>query len=107
MEPEGTKTRFSNKLVVVSATAIFLYTAMMFVLAVYNIQNKTNTWPPAELTALWYGFWTVELVSLTTIKVSKIRNKYEKEEITTVETVKEVEHPDGTKETIKETKEIK
>lgn len=71
------KRHFSNYLVIASATAIILYTAAMLVLAVVNIIFSTDVWPPTELTALWYSYWTVELVMLTTIKVTKVRNKYE------------------------------
>ena len=95
---------FSSKLVLVSATAIFIYTAVMIFLAIYNIQNKTNTWPPSELTALWFAFWTVELVSLATIKVSKVRNKYEKEETVTTETTLQ---PNANGEMVEVTKTIK
>ena len=72
--------RFSSKLVIASATAIISYTLLMFWLAFTNIQNGMDVWPPVELTISWYAFWTVELVSLTTIKVTKVRNKYEDEE---------------------------
>lgn len=74
------KVSFSSKIVIASVAAILSYTVVMVLLAVYNIQNKTNTWPPAELTALWFAFWTVELVNLTSIKKCKIKNKYEKED---------------------------
>ena len=69
--------RFSSKLVIASATAIIFYTIAMFCLAFTNIQNGMDVWPPVELTVSWYAFWTVELVSLTTIKVTKVKNKYE------------------------------
>lgn len=72
--------RFSSKLVIASATAIIFYTMVMFLLAFTNIQNGMDVWPPVELTVSWYAFWTVELVSLTTIKVTKVKNKYESDE---------------------------
>lgn len=72
--------RFSSKLVIASVTAIISYTAVMFWLAFTNIQNGMDVWPPVELTISWYAFWTVELVSLATIKVTKVRNKYESED---------------------------
>lgn len=74
------KLRFSSKLVIASVTAIISYTAVMFWLAFTNIQNGMDVWPPVELTISWYTFWTVELVSLATIKVTKVRNKYESED---------------------------
>ena len=73
--------RFSSKLVIASVTAIISYTAVMFWLAFTNIQNGMDVWPPVELTISWYAFWTVELVSLATIKVTKVRNKYESEDL--------------------------
>lgn len=72
--------RFSSKLVIASATAIISYTLIMFWLAFTNIQNGMDVWPPVELTVSWYAFWTVELVSLATIKVTKVRNKYESDD---------------------------
>lgn len=72
--------RFSSKIVIASVLAVTSYTAVMVILAVYNIQSHANVWPPAELTALWFGFWTVELVSLASISKAKIKNKYEKED---------------------------
>lgn len=71
------KRHFSNYLVAASATAITLYTVALLLLAVVNIIFSSNVWPPTELTGLWYSYWTAELVMLTTIKVTKVRNKYE------------------------------
>ena len=71
--------RFSTKMVIASVTAVLAYTAALFLLALLNIAYQTDVWPPDSLTGCWYGFWTVELVSLATIKVSKVRNKYEDE----------------------------
>lgn len=72
--------RFSTKMVVTSATAVVLYTLAMLWLALVNVANGSDVWPPPELTALWFAFWTVELVSLASIKKDKIRNKYERDD---------------------------
>jgi hypothetical protein len=71
---------FASKIVAASVTATSIYTAVMLWLAVYNIDHATNTWPPIELTTLFFAFWTVEIVMLASIRKSKIKNKYEKED---------------------------
>ena len=101
------KISFSSKLVAASVTAIVVYTAIMIWLTLINIANGTNIWPPTELTALWYAFWTVEIVSLATIKVSKVRNKYEKEETTTIETTMEPDSEGNMREVTRTIKEVK
>lgn len=74
------RVRFSTKMVVASTVAVVAYTAVMVWLVLLNIANGSDVWPPPELTALWFAFWTVELVSLASIKKDKIRNKYERED---------------------------
>lgn len=69
---------FSTKIVIASVSAVILYTVVMVWLVLVNIANESDVWPPAELTALWFAFWTVELVMLASIKKDKIRNKYER-----------------------------
>lgn len=101
------KIQFSSKLVIASVTAVTIYTGIMIWLALINIANGTNIWPPAELTALWYAFWTVEIVSLTTIKVSKVRNKYEREETVTTETTMQPDSEGNMVEVTKTIKEVK
>lgn len=78
------KRRFSSKIVVASATAIILFTIAIFYLEWMNVQNMTDVQVPSELIISWYSFWTVELVSLATIKVAKVKNKYEASEEDTV-----------------------
>ena len=107
MAEEEPIVKFSSKLVIASATAVSLYTGIMIWLALVNIANGTNIWPPVELTALWYGFWTTEIVALTTIKVQKVKNKYEKEETETIETTLQPDGNGNMIETKKIVKEIK
>lgn len=71
---------FTNKIVVSSVVAVTVYTATMVALVIYNIDNHANVWPPAELTALWFAFWTVEIVMLASIRKTKIKNKYERDD---------------------------
>jgi len=72
--------QFSSKIVIASVTAVTLYTLALLFLVLVNIANHQNVWPPVELTGLWFAFWTVEIVMLASIKKSKIKNKYEKED---------------------------
>lgn len=72
--------RFTTKIVVSAVLATSLYTIGCFWLAVYNIDNHTAVNLPAELTALFFAFWTVEIVMLTTLDRTKIKNKYHREE---------------------------
>ena len=65
------KMKTSNKVLFASVTAIILFTiACMF------IQYKTSMEVSSTLTTLWFSFWTVEIVSLTSIKVTKVIKDY-------------------------------
>ena len=72
--------RFSTKIVTASVLATTLYVIAMFWVVFTNIDAKTNINVPDTLTTLFFAFWTVELVSLSTIEKTKVRNKYHKEE---------------------------
>lgn len=72
--------QFSSKIVIAAVTAVVTYTTLMVWLALVNIANESDIWPPAELTALWFAFWTIELVMLASIKKDKIKNKYERDD---------------------------
>ena len=74
------KVRFTTKIVVSAVLMTTLYTVACFFLAIYNIQNKTSVNLPAELTALYFAFWTVEIIMLATLDKAKIKNKYLKED---------------------------
>lgn len=71
---------FATKIVVASVTAVVVYTIAMFMLAWGNVEHLTNIYIPSELTVSWYTFWTVELVALSSIKKSKIKNKYHRDD---------------------------
>lgn len=72
--------RFSTKIVVSAVVATTLFTIGCFWLAIYNIDHFSNVSLPAELTALFFAFWTIEIVMLASLDKTKIKNKYEKEE---------------------------
>ncbi len=72
--------RFASKIVIASVMAVVLFTIAIFVLEFANIEHLTNVQLPSELIVSWYGFWTIELVSLASIEKSKIKNKYHKDD---------------------------
>lgn len=72
--------RFSTKIVVASVLATTVYVVAMFMLAYANIEADTNISISDTLTTLFFAFWTIELVSLSTIEKTKVRNKYHREE---------------------------
>lgn len=74
--------RFTTKIVVSAVIMTTIYTGACFWLALYNIDHMTNVQIPPELTALYFAFWTVELIMLTTLDKTKIKNKYHREDDT-------------------------
>ena len=66
--PEKKQRKVSNIMLVVIVIAIVSYT-----IASFWLQYKTGIPIDATLTTLYYAFWTVELVSLTTIKNNKTK----------------------------------
>ena len=66
--PDSKKRKVSNVMLVVIVVAILAYT-----IASFWIQYKTGLTVDSTLSTLYYGFWTVELISLTTIKNHKTR----------------------------------
>lgn len=65
------KMKTSNKVLIASILAVILFTV-----ACMYIQYATSIEISSTLTTLWYGFWTVEIVSLAGIKVSKVVKNY-------------------------------
>lgn len=61
------KIKTSNKVLTASILAVILFT-----IACMYIQYTTSIEISSTLIALWYSFWTVEIVSLAGIKVSKV-----------------------------------
>lgn len=68
--PERKKRKVSNIMLVIIVTAILAYTVASF-----WIQYATGIAVDATLSTLYYGFWTVELISLTAIKNHKTKYK--------------------------------
>lgn len=66
------KKNYVQKIIPLIVMAILGYTLTSFVL-----QFKTGISPDPTLTRMYFIFFTVEIVNLMTIKVSKVKNKYE------------------------------
>lgn len=77
-KPKKERVRFTTKIVVSAVLMTTIYTAACFWLAMYNIDHMTDVSIPVELTTLYFAFWTIELVMLTTLDKTKIKNKYHK-----------------------------
>lgn len=66
--PERKMRKVSNIMLVIIVMAIVLYT-----IAAFWIQYRTGLAIDSTLSTLYYGFWSVELISLTTIKNNKTK----------------------------------
>lgn len=66
--PNRKRRKVSNIMLVIIVVAIIAYTVASF-----WIQYKTGVAIDSTLSTLYYAFWTVELISLTTIKNSKTK----------------------------------
>lgn len=65
------KVKTSNKVLLVAIIAVILFSV-----ACLYIQYTTSTEVSSTLITLWFSFWTVEIVSLAGIKVSKVKKSY-------------------------------
>ena len=65
------KMKTSNKVLLTSIIAVVLFS----IVCLY-IQYTTSMEVSSTLISLWYSFWTVEVVSLAGIKVSKVFKDY-------------------------------
>lgn len=65
------KMKTSNIVLIASITAVVLFT-----IACLFIQYRTAVEVSSTLITLWYSFWTVEIVALTGIKISKVIKNY-------------------------------
>ena len=63
------KKKVSNIMLVLICTMIILYAAADFILQYFTSIEVSPT-----LTTAWFAFWGVELVSLTTIKITKVKH---------------------------------
>lgn len=61
------KMNTSNKVLIAAIIAIVLFT-----IACLYIQYHIGTEVSSTLITLWFSFWTVEIVALTGIKISKV-----------------------------------
>ena len=62
----------SNKVLIASIMAIVIFT----IICLY-IQYATSTSVSDTLITFWYSFWTVEILSLAGIKITKVVKNYE------------------------------
>lgn len=85
------KMKTSNKILIVAIIAILSFTAICL-----YIQYYTNMEVSSTLITLWYSFWTIEVVSLAGIKVSKVKNNYNATNIENVEDTEYIEESDRT-----------
>lgn len=67
--PDKKKRKVSNIMLVTIIVAIVGY-----VMAAFWIQYKTGMPVDSTLTTCWFGFWTVEIIALTTIKNNKTKH---------------------------------
>lgn len=74
--PSKNGMRVSNLVLIVVIIAILLYTA-----AAFYLQFTTGMEISSTLTALWYTFWTTEVLVLGGIKISKVISDYKKKKI--------------------------
>lgn len=63
----------SNKVLIASIIAIVLFT-----IACLFIQYRIGIEVSSTLITLWFSFWTVEIVALTGIKISKVFKNHER-----------------------------
>lgn len=68
------KIKTSNKVLIVAIMAIILFS-----IACLYIQLQTSVEVSSTLITLWFSFWTVEIVSLAGIKVSKVLKNHNSE----------------------------
>ena len=74
--PSKNGMRVSNLVLIVVIIAILLYTA-----AAFYLQFTTGMEISSTLTALWYTFWTTEVLVLGGIKISKVITDYKKKKV--------------------------
>ena len=65
------KVSTSNKVLITAIVAVLLFS-----IACLYIQYVTSVEVSSTLITLWYSFWTVEIVSLAGIKVTKVIKDY-------------------------------
>lgn len=66
--PLFTMENFSNKMVFISAFNIIWFTIACMILQFMGFAEMSS-----QLIVSWYAFWTVEIIALMSIKVSKVK----------------------------------
>lgn len=69
--PERKKRKVSNVMLVVVVVAVVGYVAANFILQYHTGQSMDSS-----ITIAWFSFFTAEILSLTGIKLSKVKNNY-------------------------------
>ena len=67
--PDRKKRKVSNVMLIIIVVAIVGY-----VLASFWLQYRTGIAIDPTLTTCWFGFWTAEIIALTTIKNNKTKH---------------------------------
>lgn len=67
--PDRKKRKVSNIMLVTIIVAIVGY-----IIASFWLQYRTGISPDPTMTTCWFGFWTVEIIALTTIKNNKTKH---------------------------------
>ena len=67
--PHKSGQKVSNLMLAIVVIAIVGYVVASFIL-----QYHTSTEISSTLTTCWFGFWTIEILALAGIKISKTRN---------------------------------
>ena len=67
--PDRKARKVSNIMLIIIVVAIVGY-----VIASFWVQYKTGIAMDPTITTCWFGFWTVEIVALTTIKNNKTKH---------------------------------
>ena len=67
--PDRKARKVSNIMLIIIVVAIVGY-----VIASFWVQYKTGISMDPTITTCWFGFWTVEIVALTTIKNNKTKH---------------------------------
>lgn len=81
--------RFSKAIVTSAVIAVSVYVIVILQFTFLNIQSHASVFPPTDVTVGYFAFWTVEVMMLASIRKSKIKNKYEKDEPVSVPKNKE------------------
>lgn len=70
--PERKQHRFSSIMI-----AIIVFAIVAYVIASFVLQYHTGVEMSPTITTCWFSFWTVEIIALTGIKISKVKNNHD------------------------------